>query len=116
MKYCLAEITDGRVSRIYKGVKDVVLHSPEHSLIVGMLYNQAIFDLRQQVYDRAKGQCERCGKNLTWKQMHMDERVSRGQGGILSLGNCWCLCADCHILRPESEHGERRWGGGSKEA
>lgn len=69
----------------------------------------AVHSIRKQVYDRANGQCEKCGKRLTWKQMHMDEKVARGNGGEISVGNSWVLCANCHILDIDSEHGNRRW-------
>ena|SRR5579859_3676383 len=109
MIMCWMEIKDGAPHAIHKSRKC----APEDA--VAIPYSQAVYIIRALVYNRAKRECERCAKRLTWEQMHMDEKVSRGEGGIISLDNCWCLCADCHILRPESEHGERRWGGKAEE-
>jgi 5-methylcytosine-specific restriction endonuclease McrA len=67
----------------------------------------AVRSIRQQVYERDK-ECQRCGKPLTWKTLHCDEKISKGEGGEISLENCWGLCASCHILSPTSEHGNRR--------
>ena len=67
----------------------------------------AVRSIRQQVYERDK-ECQRCGKPLTWKTGHMDEKISKGDGGEVSLANCWMLCFDCHEGTPTSEHGARR--------
>src|SRR5882672_1978935 len=40
----------------------------------------AVRSIRQQVYERDK-ECQRCGKPLTWATGHLDEKVSRGEGG-----------------------------------
>lgn len=71
----------------------------------------AVHSIRVQVYERADWLCERCGKLVTFKTGEMDEKVSRGEGGEISLQNCWLLCYDCHQGHTFSEHGERRWGG-----
>lgn len=68
----------------------------------------AVESIRQQVFERANNECQRCGKPVTWSTMHMDERIARGDGGEISLANCWALCYDCHEGRSDSEHGERR--------
>jgi 5-methylcytosine-specific restriction endonuclease McrA len=69
---------------------------------------RAVVHIRSRVYARAKGRCEKCNATLTPMTAHMDEKVSRGEGGNISLENCWLLCANCHILDPKSEHGDRR--------
>lgn len=71
----------------------------------------AIGSVRKQVFIRANGLCERCGARLTWRTAQMDEKVSKGEGGLVSLENCWALCYGCHQGNKDSEHGERRWGG-----
>ena len=68
----------------------------------------AVEIIRRKVFQRAKNQCERCSKRLTWDSMHLDEKISRGEGGFIGMENSWALCADCHILRKDSEHGDRR--------
>ncbi len=68
----------------------------------------ATFQIRDTVYKRAAGQCDRCGKRLTWNQAHMDEKVSRGEGGEMSIDNSWILCYDCHLGDNNySEHKDR---------
>lgn len=73
----------------------------------------AVGQIRIKVFKRSNSLCERCAARLTWKTMHMDEKVSRGEGGLISMDNCWALCYKCHLGDKESEHGERRWGGRS---
>ncbi len=73
---------------------------------------EAVGSIRLQVYNRDDKSCVRCGKPLTFYQMHMHERKAKGTGGEVSLANCWAMCYDCHE-KPNgfSEHGNRRWGG-----
>lgn len=73
--------------------------------------SEAVQMIRQAVFKRSDGECERCGTTITWKTMQMHERVHKSQGGEVSLSNCWALCHGCHQGRPDSEHGDRRFGG-----
>lgn len=73
---------------------------------------EAVEQIRRQVFERAKRRCEKCGEICTWN-FHMDERIAKGNGGEVSLANCWCLCAPCHVGdNGYSEHSNRFWGGG----
>lgn len=72
---------------------------------------KAVAAIRQAVYQRSDGECERCGRPITWKTMQLHERMPKSLGGEVSLSNCWALCHGCHQERPDSEHGNRRWGG-----
>lgn len=75
----------------------------------------AIGEIRRQVFERDGYECRRCSKRLTLQSGHMDEKISRGEGGEISLENCWLLCADCHIGdKSTSEHGNRRIRFGEK--
>ena len=78
--------------------------------------SSAVREIRRQVFERDGYECRRCGAVLTLQTGHMDEIKSRGEGGEVSLDNCWLLCADCHIgNKATSEHGNRRLQfGGSK--
>ena len=51
--------------------------------------------LRQQVYERARGACERCGYTLgeVWECHH---RKKRSQGGEDTVTNLVALHMDCH--------------------
>lgn len=64
-------------------------------------------EIRRIVYDYQDGHCLWCDKFVTWKQAHLHEKVARGKGGKVSLGNSIILCADCHI-GPKGAHGKRR--------
>ena len=75
--------------------------------LVEMDRARAVVHIRSRVYARAKGRCEKCSETLTPGTAHMDEKVSRGEGGNISLDNCWLLCVSCHI-GPNGEHGDRR--------
>lgn len=99
------ELVNDKPIRIFRNAADARLSGAE---ITEWPRVDAVRSIREQVYKRASGQCERCGKRLSWKQMHMDERVPRGQGGEVSLDNSWCLCAGCHILDPWAEHSNGR--------
>ena len=68
----------------------------------------AVQFIRRRVFERANGRCEKCNKILTWNGMHLHEIVPRGKGGEISLTNSEALCADCHILSPDSEHAGRQ--------
>ncbi len=100
------ELAGLRVVRIFRSRKDA-LHST-HRDIGLMRRNEAVGDIRTQVFNRAGWHCERCGTPLTYQTGQMDERVSKGEGGEVSLDNCWLLCHGCHQGRPDAEHGNRQ--------
>lgn len=104
---CWVEVVGNKPVRILKHHWSPMVHG---GTLAEWPRVDAIRDIRQQVYKRANSCCEKCGERLTWRQMHMDERVSRGEGGEVSVDNSWVLCYDCH-LGPDGEHGDRRWGG-----
>lgn len=72
----------------------------------------AVAEIRKQVFERSRGECENCSYPIT-ANAHMDEKISRGDGGEISLTNCQMLCARCHIIGPTSKHGNRtpQWTG-----
>lgn len=69
--------------------------------------SEAVSEIRRQVFERDDYTCVHCGELVTWKTGHMDEFVSRGKGGEVSVDNCQTLCANCHI-GPQGKHGNRR--------
>jgi hypothetical protein len=69
--------------------------------------DDAVAAIRKNVFIRCHNECENCGKFITFSTGHLDERVSRGKGGEISVDNCQFLCANCHIIGPESKHGAR---------
>jgi hypothetical protein len=64
---------------------------------------------RWELFERAKGHCERCGLRVnfnypsSWKNsMHWHHKKLRSRGGDDSMANGECLCRDCHLV---GEHG-----------
>ena len=98
------ERENGRIVRLFRSrfkaleCKGDVVEYPRHNAVV---------EIRQQVYERSKGYCENCGHIIT-HTFHMHEKIARSDGGEISLENSVALCAACHILRTDSEHGNRR--------
>ena len=76
---------------------------------------EAVGSIRRQVFERARNpltglvECENCGRIITWEFGEMHERVPKGNGGEVSLGNCEALCRECHTGSQDSAHGNRRW-------
>lgn len=71
--------------------------------------SEAVKNIRDQVFDRCKGECEHCGKRVTKLTGELHEMIHKSLGGEVSLDNCRFLCHGCHQGRKDSEHGERRW-------
>lgn len=69
---------------------------------------QAVAEIRLRVFERAGGRCEYCNAFINFRTGHMHEKIPKGRGGEVSLENCVAICARCHILRRDSEHGARR--------
>lgn len=87
------------------------LTSPENELgrvRLDVPRNEAVDAIRREVYRLDDGRCRHCGEIVTFKTMHLDEIVSRGNLGPVAVDNCQTLCAKCHILGPESKHGKTR--------
>lgn len=70
---------------------------------------EAVKSIREQVFKRSGGECERCEKLITWFSMEMHEVIPKGRMGEVSLQNCKALCHRCHQGAPDSAHGNRRW-------
>ncbi len=81
---------------------------PGEELMVGERTRaEAVAEIRRQVYERDGRTCVRCGRPVTWEQMHLHERKARGRGGEISVENSETSCAACHI-GPQGAHGNRR--------
>lgn len=102
------ELLDGRIIRVFKNVSQATLSESWPNNVKEYPRKDAVGEIRKRVFARANNECERCGKNLSPGQGHMDEKISRGEGGEISMSNCWELCYNCHIGRPDAEHGNRR--------
>lgn len=79
----------------------------------------AVKQIRDFVFNRSKDDdgiscCERCGRSLTEFTGHMHERHPKGERvngvyGEVSRDNSVFICANCHVIGPDSAHGNRRW-------
>lgn len=52
--------------------------------------------LREVLYGRASGRCERCGRGLEDTGMEAHHRKLRSQGGRDDASTCVALCPGCH--------------------
>lgn len=64
---------------------------------------EAVSEIRKQVFARANGLCDKCGRILGLSG-HMHERIPKGNGGEVSVSNGWALCFDCHEGPNNGEH------------
>lgn len=101
---------NGRVSRIFRYPGQAIT-DPEQHLIRELPKIVAVKDVRDQVFERTRDQCEWCGNIITWKTMHMHEKVFRSKGGEVSLENCVGICYECHE-GGRGVHGQLGFGGG----
>lgn len=47
-------------------------------------------------FNRAKGNCEKCGVRLSVGKIHYDHVIADALGGEPTLDNCQVLCVGCH--------------------
>lgn len=65
--------------------------------------------VRLEIFTRAHGRCEKCGKQLCYENHFRGERgawqahhiVSPESGGTNVASNGMALCLDCHVNRTE---------------
>jgi hypothetical protein len=93
-----------RVQKIFRSRKAAIV---SHALLATMPRAAAVSEIRHQLYERSKGNCELCGDIVTEQSAHMHERKHRGRGGEISLENSVFICYACH-LGPRGAHGARR--------
>jgi 5-methylcytosine-specific restriction endonuclease McrA len=109
---CFVELVDGNPIRVFRnGAMARVSNAYNEDRVREWPRIDAVRAIRTEVFKRANNQCERCGSRLTWNNGEMDEKIPRGQGGEISIENCWLLCHGCHQGHPNSKHGNRIWGG-----
>jgi hypothetical protein len=54
--------------------------------------------IREALYKRADGKCEHCGEAPDFRGLHPHEKIFRGRGGKLTLGNSEIWCGYCHTV------------------
>lgn len=103
--------SSGAVLRILKTTREAVALPADR--VREMERADAVKDIRLFVYERCggtlHGECEWCGAPVTFDTGHMHEKHFKGRGGEVSKENCVFICPGCHIGRPDSAHGDRRW-------
>jgi len=52
--------------------------------------------IKRTAWDRANGQCQKCGARLDIGKVHYDHEKPCGLGGEPTLENCQVLCLPCH--------------------
>ena len=85
----------GMPIRIFKNQKAAIASTRAWAV---MARNQAVGQIRHQLFIRSEGHCEFCDERVTECGGHMHERVHRGQGGEISLANSVFICATCHAF------------------
>src|ERR1700688_491067 len=70
------------------------------------LFGADVRQLRQDVYVRDEGKCQKCGELTLWNYGHLHHVKHRGQGGADNMENVIWICRDCHA----SEHLKVRFG------
>mgnify|MGYP001385409641 CR=1 FL=1 len=53
---------------------------------------------KNQIYKRAKGKCEACGKKIDQPDMQVGHMKAFSKGGATNLNNSVCLCYTCNNL------------------
>lgn len=100
------EVRDGKIIRIFRS-QIGTFETPVENLRE-YPRGEAVKEVRDQVFERSGGECERCGTLITKKTGELHERKPRSKGGEISLENCWMLCRRCHTGADWSEHGKRK--------
>lgn len=108
-KIVWAEATGGKVIRIFRSQKLAFAGCEDPQ---AMYKDEAVGSVRRQVFDRQEEKCLACGKQVYWdgsifQRAHLDEIISKGRGGEVSLANCQILCFNCHV-GPDGKHSDRR--------
>lgn len=106
MKVWVAVDNDSLPTEIFRSRSESVaaLLSGHVVHLVEMDKAKATKAIRNILFVRQDGICIQCGAVLTTQTAHMHEKVSRGDGGHISLDNSEILCAECHLGR---QHGDR---------
>lgn len=107
MKMAWAEVNIlGKVQRIFRNYKTACerFDTPGNTDVLEIPRKDAIASVRNQIWERTKGDCEWCGKPISEQSLHMHEVIHRGKGGEVSLQNSVGLCYECHF---SLGHGDR---------
>lgn len=93
---CEVDPATKKIIRILRRGGAGLFLKPEQALELPKI--EAMERIRKRVYEIAKGDCNGCGKALSYPSgFHMHEVKPRGKGGEISTYNSIALCADCHI-------------------
>lgn|SRR5208282_164234 len=111
--WCLTD-SEGVVA-IFKNKKRAAQSGAPWESIIELSYAFAVGQVRDYVFARSEGHCEKCGDEIVKERgmrrsMHMHEKLHRGQfdengwSGQISRENSVGLCRSCHL---GDEHGDR---------
>lgn len=107
--YVETDSTGANIIRVFKSVGLAAMAQVEGRSVTEWPRKDAVESVRRQVFERAKKSCEDCGKPVTWSQLHLHEKHSRGRGGEISLDNCMALCYLCHNGSAGARHPQLQW-------
>lgn len=106
--------SDGQAIRIFKSRRsafegEALTRLLDGKASIGEVEKKiATGQIRHQVWERAKGNCEFCGGTMLESTMHLHEKQHRGQfvngkSGEVSLMNSVGICFKCH----QAAHSDR---------
>lgn len=58
-------------------------------------------EVRELIYDTAKGKCALCGRKITYDKMTLDHIVPLAMNGADDVSNLQCTCEACNLLLPD---------------
>ena len=59
--------------------------------------------IRKQIIIRDNATCQMCGKVCIGKDLQVDHKVARANGGTDAYENLWILCQRCHAQKGRKE-------------
>ena len=59
--------------------------------------------IRKRIIQRDHSTCQVCGKICVGRDIQVDHKVARANGGTDADGNLWLLCASCHGRKGKQE-------------
>jgi 5-methylcytosine-specific restriction endonuclease McrA len=103
------EKIDGKIVKLFRNQGAAAISkAADEGRVAETSRKDAVGEIRKQVFERSGGECEYCGKIVTYQTGHMHEVVPKGKGGDVSLYNCVFICYSCHLGSPNAAHANRR--------
>lgn len=75
---------------------EMVVPSEEDVLSVGTVMRK---EVRELIYNTAKGRCALCGRKITYDKMTLDHIVPLAMNGADDVSNLQCTCEACNLFK-----------------